>query len=106
MAAHAVLEGVDMSGPAAQFAGPAASAPPGTGRSGWPLGNACLSGGRRWRVTISAVRPGVLRMAGVNRVFPGQSRTDRGVVRLGGSRRTSAGTAPAALRWFGRGYRG
>jgi len=47
-----------MSGPAAQFAGPAASAPPGTGRSGWPLGKACLSGGRRWRVTISAVRPG------------------------------------------------
>ena len=57
MASHAVLEGVDMSGPAAQFAGPAAPAPPGTGRSGWPLGKPCLSDGRRWRVTISAVRP-------------------------------------------------
>src|SRR5436309_15831929 len=42
-------------------------------------------------------------MAGVNRVFPGQNRTDRGVVRLGGSRRTSAGTAPAVPGWFGRG---
>jgi hypothetical protein len=43
-----------MSGPAAQFAGPAAPGPPGNGREGLPLGKAVSAAAGRWRVTISA----------------------------------------------------